>query len=238
MKSLRFRDWPHSVARLSGLALAAAALVSSGCRQWMADTPGPTPLQPSDFFADGRSARPLVPGTVARGHLRDDDPFFAGRLDGAPPYEAVVLDSVTNPSVPFSKAKPPDPMNDGWVQEFPFEITEAVLKRGQERYGVYCSMCHGPTGNGYGKIVERGFTRAPSYITDNSRAYEHRGVKVRLSEVPVGYIYNVISNGYGAMGQYSAQINPKDRWAIVSYVRALQNSQQEPKAAVAKKDGE
>jgi mono/diheme cytochrome c family protein len=154
------------------------------CRQDMQDQPKYIPLRPSNFFADGRSARPFVAGTVARGHLGDDTLFNTG--------------------------KGPDgkPSND-----FPFPVTKEVIERGQNRFNIYCTPCHGRLGNGDGMIVRRGYRKPPSYHID------------RLRQVPNGYIFDVITNGFGAMPDYAAQIPTQDRWAIVSYVRALQLSQ-------------
>jgi hypothetical protein len=111
----------------------APVLISAGCRQQMADQPRYDPLESSSFFPDGQSARPLVPGTIARGELKDDAHFFTGTVGGAP------------------------------AKTFPFPITLEVLQRGQERYNIYCSPCHARTGNGDGMIVRRGFTRPPSF---------------------------------------------------------------------------
>ena len=158
--------------------------VGAACRQDMHDQPKYLPLRPSDFFGDGRSERPLIEGTVARGHLDDDNTFFTGR----------------GPDGKF-------------VNEFPFPVTTAVMERGQNRFNIYCAPCHDRLGNGDGKIVRRGYRHPPSYHID------------RLREVPNGYIYDVISSGFGAMPDYSAQIHPADRWAIVAYVRALQLAQ-------------
>jgi mono/diheme cytochrome c family protein len=156
----------------------------AGCRQDMHDQPKYIPLRPSEFFADGRSQRPLVEGTVARGHLKEDKAFYEGKgADGKP------------------------------VTDFPFPVTKEVILRGQDRYNIYCTPCHDRLGNGDGMIVRRGFRKPPSYHID------------RLRQVPNGYIYDVITNGVGAMADYSAQIAPRDRWAIVAYVRALQLSQ-------------
>ena len=168
------------------LALTAAllAVCASACRQDMHDQPKYIPLRPSNFFGDGRSARPLIEGTVARGHLEDDNAFFTGR----------------GPDGKF-------------VNEFPFPVTKAVMERGQNRFNIYCAPCHDRLGNGDGKIVRRGYRHPPSYHID------------RLREVPNGYIYDVISSGFGAMPDYAAQIHPADRWAIVAYVRALQLAQ-------------
>jgi mono/diheme cytochrome c family protein len=164
--------------------VAALALTGAACRQDMQDQPKYIPLRPSSFFADGRSARPLIEGTVARGHLDDDLALYTGKgPDGK------LLDT------------------------FPFPITKEIMQRGQNRFNIYCSPCHGLVGNGDGMIVQRGYRQPPSYHTD------------RLRKVTNGYIFDVITNGFGAMPDYSAQVGVRDRWAIVAYVRALQMSQ-------------
>jgi mono/diheme cytochrome c family protein len=110
------------------------------------------------------------------------------------------------------------------VEEFPFKIDEGVLKRGQSRYNVFCIVCHGATGKGDGRIVKRGFTVPPSFLTDESRAFSLReNKKIKLTAVPVGHIFDVITHGHGAMPDHAEQISVNDRWAIIAYVRALQN---------------
>ena len=160
------------------------ALTTIACRRDMQDQPKYIPLRPSDFFADGRSARPLPEGTVARGQLRADKVFFTGKS------------------------------GDVYVDRLPFPVTRQVLERGRERFNIYCTPCHGRLGNGLGMIVQRGLKRPPSYHID------------RLRQVPIGYFYDVISNGFGAMADYAAQVAPRDRWAIAAYIRVLQFSQQ------------
>lgn len=149
----------------------------------MHDQPRYKPLARSGFFDDGRSARPLIDGTVARGELRDDDLLFTGRAgkDLAPSY--------------------------------PFPITADVLRRGRERYTIYCTPCHGQLGNGEGMVVQRGFKRPTSFHIE------------RLRNAPPGYFFDVMTNGFGAMADYSAQVPVNDRWAITAYIRALQISQ-------------
>ena len=95
---------------------------------------------------------------------------------------------------------------------FPLPLTEELLERGQQRYGIFCTPCHGLQGDGLGMVAMRGMKHPPTYHQD------------RLRQVPNGYIYDVITNGFGAMYGYSAQIPPRDRWAIIAYVRALQLS--------------
>src|SRR5712664_1471889 len=102
----------------------------------------------------------------------------------------------------------------------PFPATLEVLERGQERYNVYCAPCHSRVGNGVGMIVQRGYMKAGSFHS------------ARLEQAPLGHFFHVISNGYGAMPDYAAQIAPEDRWAIVAYIRALQLSQKATEADV------
>ena len=156
--------------------------VAAGCsnntlRQDMANQPRQNPLSPSDFFADGRSERPILENTVARGSVEND-----------------ALNTPKDSNV------------------FPVPITQELLERGRERYGIYCTPCHGLQGNGLGMVAMRGLKHPPSYHID------------RLRQAPNGYIYDVITNGFGSMYSYSMQLTPKDRWAVVAYVRALQLS--------------
>jgi hypothetical protein len=102
----------------------------------------------------------------------------------------------------------------------PFPVTMQVLERGQERYNVYCTPCHSRVGNGEGMIVQRGYEKAGNFHT------------ARLETAPLGHFFHVITNGYGAMPDYSAQVAPADRWAIVAYIRALQLSQKATQADV------
>jgi hypothetical protein len=170
------------------LAACAAMLCvfAGGCqiRQDMADQPKNRPLSPSPFFDDGRSERPLLENTVARGSIADDDLFV--------PKES---------------------------NAFPLPLTPELLKRGQERYKIFCSPCHGIQGDGNGMIVMRGMKRPPSFTDPHVP---------RLRQVPNGYLYDVVTNGFGAMLSYSAQVPAADRWAIIAYVRALQLSRNAP----------
>jgi len=103
-------------------------------------------------------------------------------------------------------------VNGAVMDEFPFPVTRAVLERGRERFNIYCEPCHGMTGDGDGMIVQRGFRHPPSLHSDNLRS------------APAGHFFDVISNGFGVMYPYGYRIVPPDRWAIVSYIRALQLS--------------
>ena len=148
----------------------------------MHDQPKYRPLAVSPFFRDHRSERPLIEGTVARGFLRADEGYYTGLVNGQA------------------------------VTTLPFPVTKEVLLRGQERFNIYCSPCHGRTGDGYGMIVQRGISHPPSYHID------------RLRNAPVGHYFDVITNGFGAMQSYSARVEPQDRWMIIAYIRALQLS--------------
>jgi len=204
-------------------------LLLVGCQQQMAQQPSYRPLEPSDFFTDGRSARPLVPGTVARGQRRDDPHLYAGtnQRRAAVPDAARFAALVGAGLFPLGAVSPRDGAAGipDYATAFPVEVNETLLRRGQERFTIFCAVCHDARGTGNGTIVQRGFTRPPSLILDNARGLALRGQEVPLREVPVGYVFEVITNGFGAMPDYRAQVPPADRWAIVAYVRALQLSQ-------------
>jgi mono/diheme cytochrome c family protein len=172
-------------ARRAAMVLMAAVslLLLPSCREDMQNQPKFIPLRENQFYADGRSARPQVEGTIARGQLEDDPLLYTGKVNG---LEA---------------------------DQFPFAITDKDLARGRERFNIYCSPCHSQLGDGNGMIVQRGFKKPPSYF------------EPRLLKAPVGHFFNVMTNGWGAMGDYSAQVPVADRWRIAAYIRALQLSQ-------------
>jgi len=165
--------------RIRAAGVFAAAFFFAGCslKQDMAVQPKDRPLSPSDFFNDGRSERPLLENTVARGSVTENE---------------MVVSKESN--------------------SFPLPVNQELLERGENRYKIFCTPCHGLQGDGNGMVVLRGMKHPPSYHED------------RLRQVSNGYIYDVMTNGFGAMLSYSAQIPPRDRWAIVAYVRALQLS--------------
>ena len=140
--------------------------------------------------------------------LRPTDFFGDGRSERPLP-EGTVARGHLDDDVAFYTGKGPDGKP---VDEFPFPVTRDVLERGRDRFNVYCSPCHDRQGEGNGMIVKRGLRHPPSYHTD------------RLRQVPNGYLFDVITSGFGAMQDYAAQIPPRDRWAIVAYIRALQLS--------------
>src|SRR5262249_30376860 len=155
--------------------LTAACLLAAAfgaCRQDMHDQPRYKTYRASDFFGDKRSARMPVAGTVARGHLDEDTYLMTGK-NGTAFREAV-----------------------------PFRMTLDAVQRGQQRFEIYCTPCHGRTGIGNGMVVQRGYRRPPSFHID------------RLRQAPAGYFFDVITNGFGAMPDYAMQVAPRDRWAI------------------------
>lgn len=157
--------------------------LTTGCVLDMRDQPRYESFEKSPFFEDNSSARPLVAGAVARGQLRTDEHLYEGRV------------------------------NDEFAPTFPFTVTLEVLERGQERYNIFCSPCHGFVGDGQGIIVEYGL-RQPTSFHDPE-----------LRDEPPGYYFDLISRGTRVMPSYASRIRPEDRWAIVAYIRALQLSQ-------------
>ncbi len=159
------------------------AILSTGCHRDMRDQPRYEAQEASSFFQNGQADRPIVVGTIARGQLDADDEVHTGKVDGR-----------------FS-------------QQIPISIGRTQLERGQERFNIYCSPCHAPTGRGDGIIVQRGFPKPPSFHQD------------RLRRAPAGHFFDVITYGFGAMPRHAVQIDVRDRWAIVAYIKALQLSQ-------------
>ncbi len=176
INALRIALKSHGLVALVGVAYV-TLLAGCSLKQDMALQPYNRPLSPSDFFTDGRSERPLVENTVARGSLAD---------------EALFVSKESN--------------------NFPLPVNQELLERGENRYKIFCTPCHGLQGDGNGMVAMRGMKHPPTYHDD------------RLRKSPNGYFYDVITNGFGAMYGYSAQIPPRDRWAIIAYVRALQLS--------------
>ena len=174
------------------------------------------PFRASTFYGDGLSTRAPMEGTVARGFLKTDTEFFTGKKAGrsatatlqTPAGPQPAAGEGISPALPGAAAYPDD------VEVFPIAVTKETVERGKERYEIFCSACHGLTGNGDGMIVRRGFRRAASFNDD------------RLRQAPVGHFFDAITNGWGAMPSYAPQIPVEDRWAIVAYIRALQLSQQ------------
>jgi mono/diheme cytochrome c family protein len=164
-------------------------VTATACRQDMHDQPRYEPLEASTFFADGMASRAPIQGTIARGQLREDSALYEGKdAKGA------------------------------LLTALPMPIDRPLLERGQQRFDIFCSPCHGRQGDGRGMVAQRGFKTPPSFHTDP------------LLSQPVGYYYDVMTNGFGVMSSYASQISVEDRWAIAAYIRALQLSQATPSA--------
>ena len=210
--------------RLCGFAgkllLVLVALIAVGCRRDMQDQPKMKPYRSTTFFPDGLSSRQPIEGTVARGYLRSDTEYFTGKKTKAPGAAATATPATQQTSGAQSTGNQTNNFPDD-VDAFPFPVTKEVVMRGHERYNIFCSVCHGLTGNGDGMIVRRGYRRAASFNDD------------RLRQAPVGHFFDAMTNGWGAMPSYAAQIPVQDRWAIISYIRALQLSQENIAAASA-----
>ena len=140
------------------------------------------PYEASPIPNEASSARALMPGTVARGDLQPNSPLASGLQNGRP------------------------------VTQIPLQVTEAVVKRGQERFNIYCAPCHGRLGDGQGLVVKRGFPPPPDYNIQ------------RLRDAPVGHFFDVQTNGYGIMYSYANRVPVPDRWAIAAYIRVLQKA--------------
>ncbi|MDB6137925.1 MAG: hypothetical protein JWO94_997 [Verrucomicrobiaceae bacterium] len=169
---------------MKAAALLLTVLGLASCRKDMNDQARYAPLKSSDFFADGAASRPLPAHTVARGGLHEDKVYYTGRSGDAE-----------------------------FAATLPVQMTPELLKRGAERYDIFCSVCHGRTGEGNGMIVQRGFPRPPPYSLE------------RLRAAPVGYFFDVMTQGYGVMYSYASRVEPADRWAIAAYIRVLQLSE-------------
>ena len=180
---------------LASLLLLTLALALPGCKKDdMAVQPKQRTYEPSPVFADGTEARPLVAGTVSR-----------------PPWDT--------PGTPYAYQWSPGPVGaaDSVKDDaaIPMPVTRELIDRGQERYNIYCAVCHGRLGDANGMIVQRGFIRPPSF--HNQRLSDP-------TKTGDGHFYNIISNGYQAMFSYAERVKPDDRWAIAAYIRVLQAS--------------
>lgn len=187
----------------------------SGCRQDMHDNPKYKPYREGGM-------RQLPEGTVARGSL-DLNPA-APKAGAAPaPKTQTAAAPVAAGGAPAATAASPtgaaggtaaaaSPVPAG-VDGFPFKVTKEILDRGESRFNISCSPCHGKLGEGNGMIVLRGFRTPPSYHQE------------RLVKAPSSYFYDVITNGFGAMSSYADQLTPEDRWKVIAYIRVLQLSQ-------------
>lgn len=186
-----------SVLRYWGFA-AAAALFVAGCHTDMWTQPKALPQQASDVLPNGQVSQQPVAGTVPRGGLRTDAAFYTGFKDGK-----LVTELPTTLEIEGERLSTATDLYK-------------ILRRGKERFNIFCTHCHGAAGDGKGMIAQRGLElrRPPAtYHTD------------RLRQMPIGHFFDVITHGYGAMYSYAYRVEPNDRWAIAAYIRALQLSQ-------------
>lgn len=192
----RFQFCVKRTSVLAGSLMLAAVLIFSGCGRGRTSDKTPIHLNPnmdnqekyksqseSRFYADGSTMRPLIPGTVARGQLREDAAYYTG-MDESGNY-------VVNPKT----------------------ITAELLNRGQERFNIYCSPCHGQVGDGRGIMVKYEYIPPPTFHQD------------RIRDMKDGNLFEIVSGGIRNMPSYAHQISVDDRWAIIAYLRALQRSQ-------------
>jgi hypothetical protein len=160
----------------------------------------------------------LLSGAACRNEMYDqakakplsEGEFFANGQNARPlPPDTVARGFLREDKAMYAGLGP-----DGkFVKELPLPLTRELMMRGKERFDIFCSPCHGKQGNGLGMIVERGFKQPSSFHID------------RLREQPIGYFFDVMTQGFGQMASYAAQVPPEDRWAIAAYLRALQLSQ-------------
>ena len=192
--------------KMIGFAFLLLPIAFSACRYDMQDQPRYKYYKQSDFFSDNRASRNLVEGTVPRGYLRENKAFYTGKIDNPNPNAPVQTTTDASGNTLVSSFP-------NVVDEFPVPVTKELIERGQERFNIYCIVCHGPLGHGDGMVVRRGFPKPPTYHDD------------RLRNAPVGHFFDVMTNGWGKMNSYAGQVAPADRWAIAAYIRALQLSQ-------------
>ncbi|HKQ99181.1 MAG TPA: cytochrome c [Pyrinomonadaceae bacterium] len=240
------------------LLTACCLLFFAGCRQDMQDQPRYEAYESSTFFKDGLSSRPIVEGTVPRGYLKADSQLYTGKSagkfgaggqgpgagnqnqagggnqggqegggasaegGGSSTMQTAGGNANTQQAGATSSSSAQGRAGaDDDAADFPFPVTAEVINRGQERYRIFCAMCHGETGEGDGMIVRRGYRKPPTYHED------------RLRQARVGYFFRVMTEGFGAMPPYRAQVPVQDRWAIAAYIRALQLSQMNQQLAPA-----
>ncbi|MDQ3219143.1 MAG: cytochrome c [Acidobacteriota bacterium] len=180
--------------------------IGCGVRSDMQDQPRYDAYEKSEFFSDNRASRNIPEGTVARGHLKENKALHTGKIDN--PNANLQVETATDATGNTLVSSFP---ND--IDEFPVPVTMELVNRGQDRYNIYCIVCHGPVGNGDGMIVRRGFPQPPTYHDD------------RLRNAPVGHFFDVMTNGWGKMNSYADKLSAADRWAVVAYIRTLQISQ-------------
>ena len=204
--------------------------------------PKKKPQQTTTIFKDGRTMRPQVPGTISRGQLDQQDPFYLGydpmkvsSIDADKQIYVSTVDSVANASALNSAlsgtVQPPSgspaagtpaagaPPVLPFLEKLPIEANEENIKLGKTKYEIYCSACHGYSGYGDGLVSKRAASLAQDTWTPPSSLHLDR-----IQKQPVGQIFHTISKGQGKMASYASSITPQERWSIVLYVRALQRS--------------
>lgn len=187
-----------------GLAATTGALfLLTGCHIDMWVQKKDMPQSASEFFADGAGSRSPVPHTIARGGLKTDEQYFTGYTGGQIVGDKLVGAQYVE-TIPLAAYQAFD--ND----------THKMLARGQERFDIFCSPCHGKSGDGQGMIARRGFNLKRPVGNYHTK---------RLRDMPIGHFYDVITNGYGTMTPRAFQVEQPDRWAIAAYIRVLQTSQ-------------
>lgn len=175
----------------SATVLAVSLLMTLGCRQNMHNQHKLEPYESSDFFADGQGSRQLPANTVPRNAFGENVAPYTGLTETPSPT-----------ATPAQAAAPQAP-----------QVTLATLRRGQERYNIFCSPCHGRAGDGLGMIVRRGYKQPPSFH------------EPRLRSAPADHFVTTMTEGFGVMPSYAEEVSLPDRWAIAAYIRALQYSQ-------------
>ncbi len=187
-------------------------LGAAGCHTDMWIQPKPKPQAESDFWLDGQSNRPPIAHAVDRDHLKVDDTYWRG-IKGVNVVNGKAAGAKFVDELPDAVFIAPEFKSESGDRS---ESLAKILTRGQERFNIYCSPCHGELGDGNGMIAKRGFNiKIPprNYHTD------------RLRSLPLGHFFDVITNGDGAMTPRAFQVEPNDRWAIAAYIRVLQYSQ-------------
>lgn len=219
------------------LILIALCSLFTGCRRDMQDQPKSIAYRGNAFYKDGTGSRPLIEGTVPRGYLREDRALYFGKKPlgqaqtagrpAANPQNPSTSSATTGTSTSAPNSTSTSALYPDDVETFPFAITSKDLERGQERYDIFCSACHGKTGYGDGIVARRGFSKpAPANYHQD-----------RLRQAPVGHFFDVVSNGWGAMPSYASQVPVEDRWRIIAYIRALQLSQMPPGGSPTVREG-
>lgn len=228
MKKIKLLRWAFRagvVAVLAGAPVAIFVAISAipGCPR-MREQARLKPYEQNDFFDDKSTLRHPPRGTVARGPEVLDAHFYYGRktlpevtMQSAPAgTSAEERPTAQEPKAPPAQMQGAPSVEQNYVDSFPFAITKEAIERGREHYQVYCTPCHGAAGYGNGVATHSGFPKPPSYHTD------------RLRQAPLGYFFDVISNGFGRMYSYGSRLTPRERWETIAYIRALQYSQYAP----------